>query len=482
MNKQYISKIFLLIAFVSALSSCNDFLNVRPAGQLDEAEQFSDIQGFRDAMYGVYGDMASAKLYGGAMSYQVVDQLGQMFGYDNVENATYQIGQYQYEHQKVEPSIEAIWNNQYQAISYINNILKHIDKAPFKNSELALMRGECLGLRAFLHFDLARLYTQDYQRSNDKTRGLPYSVDFNLQNRTLYSLHDTYKWILKDLDEAEKLLQEDSVIEASTTPKQDYRADRAAMFNKYAVYATKARVYYAMGKYNEAANYAEKVIKSKNNFYLKKLTSMEQVKRFPAKGELIFGLYNNQLSSNIAKEFLAQPAAGNFMEGRRDIEKLYETENFTATSSDIRYSSYYKINKGSGATTSTFIRFLEDESQIKTNPVCGFTLIRLPEMYYILSESVYDKDKNKAIALLNEVRNSRGLDSVNGKKVDTREHFEQEMLRERMREMPGEGQIFYALKHYNRAFTDFRGTKTFQASPEIFILPWPKRELEFGNK
>ena len=80
MNKQYIHNIFLFFVLGIFFTSCNDFLNVKPKGQLDEDEQFRDIQGFRDAMYGIYGDMASANLYGGEMTYGLVDQLGQMFG------------------------------------------------------------------------------------------------------------------------------------------------------------------------------------------------------------------------------------------------------------------------------------------------------------------------------------------------------------------------------------------------------------------
>ena len=51
-----------------------------------------------------------------------------------------------------------------------------------------------------------------------------------------------------------------------------------------------------------------------------------------------------------------------------------------------------------------------------------------------------------------------------------------------MREMPGEGQTFYALKHYNKAFTDFRGITTHQPSNSIFVLPWPETEKEFGGQ
>mgnify|MGYP001740909792 CR=1 FL=1 len=41
-------------------TSCNDFLDVQPKGELPEDVQFKRSQGFYDAMYGVYGTMASS--------------------------------------------------------------------------------------------------------------------------------------------------------------------------------------------------------------------------------------------------------------------------------------------------------------------------------------------------------------------------------------------------------------------------------------
>ena len=130
----------------------------------------------------------------------------------------------------------------------------------------------------------------------------------------------------------------------------------------------------------------------------------------------------------------------------------------------------------------SFVRFLESDAQVNSNPLQGLTLIRLPEMYYILSECTYDSDKAEAVKLLNAVRKSRGLEDVDEAKVATKEAFLKEMMRERMREMPGEGQTFFALKHYNKAFTDFRGISTHQPSSSIFVLPWPEKEIEFGGK
>lgn len=103
-------------------------------------------------------------------------------------------------------------------------------------------------------------------------------------------------------------------------------------------------------------------------------------------------------------------------------------------------------------------------------------------MYYILAESLYDTDPKAAKAALDEVRKSRGLQPSDDAKFLTKDAFLQEMINERMREMPGEGQVFYALKHYNRPFKALNGRTTIESAPARFVLPRPDRELEFGNK
>ena len=63
--------------------------------------------------------------------------------------------------------------------------------------------------------------------------------------------------------------------------------------------------------------------------------------------------------------------------------------------------------------------------------------MRLPEMYYILAEANYSKDKEKALDYLNAVRGSRGLADIEVSLVDSRDKFMKEMTRERMREFYG---------------------------------------------
>nr|WP_314519283.1 RagB/SusD family nutrient uptake outer membrane protein [uncultured Prevotella sp.] len=467
---------------LALLTSCNDFLDVQPKGQNTEDQMFTTITGYEDAMFGVYGKLASSNLYGESLSWGLVDKLGQEFGYDNSQDVSYYLNRYQYTNQQARLQTDAIWKNMYSNIANVNNVLRHMNDISSAPQERRLIHGEALGLRAFMHFDLARLYCTDYTRSDANTLGLPYATEFNLKNRSRYSLHDTFKLIIGDLNAADSLLSDDNNVTYNNVLQRDYHQDRVIFFNKYAVKATKARVYYAMGNKSEAAKYAREVINATQNFKLNTTTSIDSIMRFPANKEMIFGVYAADRSGAIRSAFLRATGAGTFTEGRRDARSLYETDHFTATSSDARYSSFFRENTSSGASTFSFIRFIQNDAEANNNTLKGFVLISLPEMYYILSESVYDTNKTEAISLLNAVRKSRGLGDVDVSKVSTRELFEQEMMRERMREFPGMGQSFYALKHYNRSFTDFRNVDTYQPSDAIFNLPWPDVENEYGNK
>ena len=49
---------------LTALCSCEDFLDVRPKQELVEGELFKSASGFEDAIYGVYGSLQTTALYG----------------------------------------------------------------------------------------------------------------------------------------------------------------------------------------------------------------------------------------------------------------------------------------------------------------------------------------------------------------------------------------------------------------------------------
>lgn len=473
MRKLYIPIIILLVGM---LSSCERFLDIDPKGQLTQDKMFDNVQGFRDAMYGVYATMAEPKLYGENLTWGFTDQIGQMFYYNNPEKVDVQIIDYKYMNTNVREVIDGIWAQTYTTISFVNNVIENLEITKLVDSDLQLIKGEAYGLRAFLHFDLLRLFAGDYQRDT-KRNGIPYALHYDLNNKDLLTLDQAYQQILKDLDIAEtELTKDNSIWNEGDEALPVYKTKRYTHFNKYAVYALKARVYHAMGDWDNAAKYARMVIDNTENFSLSaaEVNQIKLVKRYPADHEMIFGLYSNALTNVLQTTFIPNVrASGQFTQGRRDLDDIYETSAFTAESSDLRFSTFYNISDG--GDLSQFTRLVADTD----DKISGITLIRLPEMYYILSESLYDTNRNEAIETLNAVRKSRGLSNLQESKYDTKEHFIQELLRERMREMPGEGQIFFAYKHYNIPFKSIKGV-TVAPKDEIFVLPWPDAELEFG--
>ena len=468
-------------------TSCDKFLDIQPKGTMPKEVLFRDEQGFKDALYGIYASMADASLYGGNLTYGFVDKLGQMFMYNNTENEDTYILRYDYMNLKVRPTIDQIWTNQYAVIAYVNELIDAYETTDLKGTTLDMIGGEAYALRAFLHFDLLRLYTADYAQRAGQS-GIPYAYKADLENKQLYSIEDSYKNILADLDKAEKLLASDvSLYLPMGTSVDVYLDERYAHLNKYAVSALKARIYYTMGNLTEAAAYARKVIdatattadapEGTMKLGLVEKGDFERVKRYPARGELLFGLYAPRIAKTVYETFLQNTSSGSFTEARTDLKELYETDKFTATSVDLRYGHFYKELSG-GLTA--FTRLLSNEAELNKGDFEGLTLIRLPEMYYILSECLYDSDRTQSLELLNAVRKSRGLAEIDPAKVDTKEKYISEMMRERMREMPGEGQIFFAYKHYNLPILDRRGKESIPASNEIYILPWPEKEREFG--
>lgn len=489
MNKIYRTLATLVVASPLLLTSCNKFLDVQPKGTVTEETLFTTQEGFQDAMYGVYSSLAQATLYGGDLSYHFVDKLGQMFGYQNgIDSRDPYILAYNYTHDDVAQRIDAMWTEQYRVINTLNNILRHAQSGKVSGSAMQLVEGEIYGLRAFLHFDMLRLFAPSYRLQPDAV-GLPYADTYNLQNKNVYTVQDTYEKILADLDRAETLLANNTELTYSSRVTA-YDKSRITQFNIYAVYATKARVYRSMGDYTNAALYARKLTEESTSVLgLSAHTAFASVKRFPVGAspktgnELIFGLFNDKIGESIYKLFFgnsSSPAKGVITEARSGLTSLYGLNN---ASGDVRFDAYYRYPSARGDNElAVFQRFAS--STTDATAFKGFTLIRLPEMYYILAEALYDSDKAGALDALNKVRHSRGLVDLKpeASQLANREVFEAELMREYMREFPGEGQIFFSLKHFNRAFTAFDNRTQISPSNEVFVLPRPQNELEYGNK
>ena len=98
----------------------------------------------------------------------------------------------------------------YNIIANINNLLYYCDlkKEVFATEHYyEIIKGEALGLRAFLHFDLLRMYGPIY-KENPNAKRIAYRTEFNREAKEMQSSNVVVDSIIADLKKAEILLEE----------------------------------------------------------------------------------------------------------------------------------------------------------------------------------------------------------------------------------------------------------------------------------
>ena len=74
-----ISKFIIAITLLTALTSCNDWLTISPKNQVDEDQLFETGLGYRNALNGIYQNMAAGSMYGREMTWGALDVLARYY-------------------------------------------------------------------------------------------------------------------------------------------------------------------------------------------------------------------------------------------------------------------------------------------------------------------------------------------------------------------------------------------------------------------
>ena len=151
----------VLLASCLLLTACDDWLDVKPKTQIESDDMFSSETGFKDVLNGVYVNLSSSDMYGREMTYGLVDIIGDTY-YGVYGNTNYSRAlSHEYTFTGVEEIINTIWKKSYTTIAMLNELLNQLeqaDKSMFGTDNYNVIKGEALGLRAFLHFDILRLF------------------------------------------------------------------------------------------------------------------------------------------------------------------------------------------------------------------------------------------------------------------------------------------------------------------------------------
>ena len=451
------------------ITACNDWLEVAPQAEKEEAEMFEKEVGFRNVLIGAYIRMKSNNLYGEDLTYGSIEMLAQHW--TNTDDLGKYLKAYNYEQSVVETKINSFYGNLYKVIADVNGLLNNIDarKEMFEGNNFEIIKGEALAIRAFCHFDVLRLFGPIPTNLPEGTI-LPYVTTVSIVPNRLVSYNDFTTKLLADLDEAERCLEgNDPILTASikelstleVAQDDNFLCDRQMRMNYYAVCALKARVQLWLGNKNEALKYAQKVIDAKdpNGNVMFRLGSATDC----ANGDLIFSsehIFNLNVY-NLSDSKIS--AANTFYTNSTALKYFWASET-----TDIRRGKMWKEVYDNYWWT--YYYYMTKYTQATNMPVWAknsIPLFRLAEMYLIAMECGSIQNAND---LYKEVCIARDITPVT---FGSTEELSETLILEYNREFYGEGQAFYAYKRLGRS--KIFGTSTV-GSALIYVLPLPKAE------
>ena len=233
--------------------------------EIEEQELFSTPDGFQEALAGVYADMTAEALYGRHLTWETMDIWGRVYDNNRLSSIFDEIKDYNYTNALVRPILNNFWNRMYTVIEEANNILRwaDINASVLTEEELNLVRGQALGCRSYLFFDLIRLFAPDVKLEPDAKR-VPYNAEFGINPAPLYTTEETLDLILEDLQEAERCFAKDPIVgvQVYNIDNKNTADQYVARMNLYAVKALMARIYLDKGDFTNARIKAQEVIDS----------------------------------------------------------------------------------------------------------------------------------------------------------------------------------------------------------------------------
>lgn len=463
-------KVIILGIALLGFSSCNKWLDVDLVNQVDENKLFAKEQGFKDALAGVYNQLSGQSLYGRRLSFEFMDVLAQYYDYNGTAEEYKKVRDYNYKDVGVRTQIDDIWAGIYSNISAVNNILKWEQKngSVMHPDVRKQVLGEALALRAYLHFDLLRMFCEDI-KFNHNAKGIAYNKQFGVSLPPMYTAAECYQLVLQDLTEAFVNLDQvdpiNYVVPYTLVNKNQADKDVARM-NKYAVKALMARVYLTLGDKVNALKCAREVIDAKKFRLLDYATSIdveEAKKDILFSDEHIFSLRNKNIPEwSKSLHFDVSNQSGT-APTKLPLANVYEL--YGSNADDARYE-HWSDNRMTKYTRGNATGYFPK-----------IPMIKLSEMYLIAAESSYDTDLNACLTYINTLRKSR-IRNVGDWFYITRDNLFEEITREYF----GEGQLFFAYKRLNRAIKNNSGISNIEPSNSIFVFPIPDKEIETGHR
>ena len=422
------------VAIMLLFTGCKKWLDTETPLRVDENTVFSNEQGFRQALDGVYLQMGNQSVYGRDLAFGLISVLGR--SYDTtispaISKLYYEGARYNFQDPEVKATFKNIWEGHYACIANLNNLLDNVERRQdmFIANNYSTFKGEALALRAFLHFELVRMFAPAPAAAGLNTPAIPYMSKMSPYAVPLSTTGAVIDSCISDLSMAQVFLSE-----ADLTTSH---------FTHWAVRGLLARILLYKGDLPNAQLHALAVINSKkfplaiNNSDL--MFTKEHLFSLYSSLNISLQYYKSVLNTNPPLGFTTQNQTALFVTGggaTSDWRRAYvDPATGTALGNTISPRKCY-------ATTANVL-----------------PMIRVTEMYYIAAEcATAALDSLKATDLLDSVRVHRNLPKYTLAALKT-DSLNIEIRKEYQKEFLGEGQMFYFYKRKNLPFSSLPFTK-----------------------
>ena len=383
-------------------------------------------------------------------------------------------------------NITRVWNQPYIVIHQANSLIEKIDNGSVQTSdtqEIARIKAEALAMRGLALFDLTRLFGMPYTLDNGASLGVPIEIKTELPTHqpSRNTVAECYNQVIKDLTEALPNL---------VTTKSDGHQ------NVWSVKALLSRIYLYMNDNENALKYAQEVI---NNGGLYTLFTHDEYT----------SVWGKDFNSESLFEFyftLTEPSGGSGGEGApmvyadnvKDWNNLVLTKDFLdllgEDPDDVRHALCRLPQKpdedilptGSTGHPKYLAKYPGKTGDVLTgnpqdNDLC---IIRLSEIYLNAAEAAFKLGKrSEALGYLNQIVSRANPN----KSVSDSELSLERILKERRKELVGEGHAFFDYMRNNIPVIRKGGwhlpqlptdAQVINASDPWVALPIPQSEID----
>lgn len=399
--------------------SCQDFLNRESQELITINNQLKDKKGILEALHGAYYRLNNDIFFSEAF-FTYADLLSGNLVFppstsnNNIQPPTNTAQIYNFSDIAEESNLKYFYQNSYQTINNINLIIKYIDEVKdASENEKKQIKAEALTLRAFIHFQLHKIYAQNYTFTNDSShlsivyndKVLEVGKDYPSRKTT----QETFDLLEKDLLQALSLFTDNQSIN---------KGEKYNFFSKISTKTLLLDLYLWKNHWQKVIDLSNEII-SESGLYLYDNTSNLQNW---AQNEIIFQLPNSHNNTSLTSTHYTFGSSRPKYSLSNDLIDSFENSDFRKNlweKRTISGNSYYFSTK------------------FKHN--IGNLIYRLSEIYFMRAEA-YLKLNQKSLAIqdLNKIRNRAGLSDISDIDLNL-------LLQEKRKEFFTENKYFFDL-------------------------------------